>query len=65
MLALIRRQRFWYYPPMLMLALFATGRIVAGGAHGAPPLPERFVPELLFVGLLYLAARVTEVPRAA
>lgn len=65
LLALIRGQRIWYYPPMMMLALFAIGRIVAGAAHGAPPLPERFVPELVFVALLYLAARSTGAPRKA
>ena len=65
LLALIRRQRFWYYPPMMMLGMFAIGRIVAGGVHGAPLLPERFVPELVFVGLLYLAARTTGTPRDA
>ncbi|MDP5104239.1 MAG: hypothetical protein NWP98_09970 [Erythrobacter sp.] len=63
MLALIRKQRMWYYPPMMMFGLFAIGRIVASALHGAPPLPERFVPELVFVGLLYLAARATEAPR--
>jgi hypothetical protein len=65
LLALFRRERFWYYPPMMMLGLFAIGRIVAGGVHGAPPLPERFIPELLFVGLLYIAARTTGTPRDA
>jgi len=65
LLALIRRQRFWYYPPMMMLGVFAIGRIVAGGVHGAPPLPERFIPELVFVALLYLAARTTDTPREA
>ncbi|MCL9998611.1 MAG: hypothetical protein NBV68_04465 [Erythrobacter sp.] len=64
-LALIRRQRIWYYPPMLMLGLFAVGRIVAGTAHGAPHLPERYGPELVFVGLLYLASRSTAGPREA
>lgn len=65
LLALIRRQRIWYYPPMLMLGLFAVGRIVAGTIHGAPHLPERYGPELVFVGLLYLASRVTAGPREA
>jgi hypothetical protein len=65
LLALIRRQRFWYYPPMMMFGLFAIGRIVAGTMHGAPLLPERFIPELVFVALLYLAARVTAAPRDA
>lgn len=65
LMALVRRERFWYYPPMMMLGLFAIGRIVAGVVHGAPPLPERFVPELGFVVLLYLAARTTGTPREA
>lgn len=65
LLALIRRQRSWYYPPMMTFGLLALGRIVAGTLHGAPLLPERFIPELLFVGLLYLAARTTGAPRDA
>lgn len=65
LLALIRGQRFWYYPPMMMLGLFAIGRMVAGAVHGAPPLPERFIPELVFVVLLYLVARTTGARREA
>lgn len=63
-LGLIRRQRVWYYPPMIILGVLALGRIIAGVAHGAPPLPERFVPELVFVVLLLLAARSVEDLRA-
>lgn len=65
LLALIRKERFWYYPPMMIFGVLAFGRIVAGVAFGAPHLPERFIPELIFVGLLYLAARDTAAPRAA
>ncbi len=65
LLALIRRQRIWYYPPMVMLGLFAIGRIGAGTLHGAPLLPGRFIPELVFVALLYLAARATGAQRDA
>ncbi|MBA4761008.1 hypothetical protein [Sphingomonas sp.] len=65
LLALIRKERFWYYPPMMILGFLALGRIVAGVALGAPHLPERFIPELIFVGLLFLAARNTDAPRAA
>lgn len=65
LLALIRKQRSWYYPPMMLIGLFAVGRIVAGVAHGAPFLPERFVPELIFVALLYGAARAVGSPREA
>jgi hypothetical protein len=65
MLGLIRKERMWFYPPMLIFGVLALGRIVAGLAHGAPLLPERFVPELIIVGLLLLAARSVEAPRAA
>lgn len=65
MLGLIRKQRMWFYPPMLIFGVLTLGRIVAGLAHGAPLLPERFVPELIIVGLLLLAARSVEAPRAA
>lgn len=56
-IALVRKERVWYYPPMMIFGFLALGRIVAGMAHGAPALPERFIPELLFVGLLFLASR--------
>lgn len=65
LLALIRRQHFWYYPPMMILGFLALGRIVAGTMHGAPLLPGRFIAELVFVVLLYLAAQVTGKPRNA
>jgi hypothetical protein len=56
-LALLRRQRFWYYPPMMIFGILAIGRIVASAVHGAPHLPERYIPELIFVVMLYLASR--------
>ena len=56
-LALLRRQRFWYYPPMMIFGILAIGRIVASAVHGAPHLSERYIPELIFVGMLYLASR--------
>lgn len=57
LLALIRKERLWYYPPMMIFGSLAIGRVVASAAHGAPHLPERYIPELIFVGLLYLASR--------
>lgn len=63
LLALIRRERFWYYPPMMIFGCLAIGRLVAGAAHGAPPLPERIVPELAFAGILFLASRSAANPR--
>lgn len=63
LLALIRKERLWYYPPMMIFGFLAIGRIFAGAAHGAPALPERFVPELVLVALLFLAARAAGAPR--
>ena len=56
-LAVIRRERFWYYAPMLMFFFLGLGRLIAGTAHGAAFMPERFIPEFIFVGLLYLSSR--------
>lgn len=59
LLGLIRKERSWFYPPMMLFGFFALGRIAATLLHGAPLHPERLVPELAFTGLLYLAARQT------
>lgn len=58
-LGLIRRERVWFYPAMMLFGFFALGRIAATLLHGAPVHPERLLPELAFTGLLYLAARQT------
>lgn len=65
LLGLIRKERVWYYPPILIFGVLAFGRIMATVLHGAPFLPERIVPELVFAGLLFLAARSVGVPREA
>lgn len=59
LLGIFRKERRWFYPPMMLFGFFALGRIAATGLHGAPVHPERLVPELAFVGLIYLAARQT------
>lgn len=55
-MALLRGERVWYYPPILMFFFLGVGRVVAGTAHGAAFLPERFIPEFVFAGLLYLSS---------
>ncbi|MEL6237889.1 MAG: hypothetical protein AAFQ90_04765 [Pseudomonadota bacterium] len=55
-IGVIRRERVWYYPPMLMFFFLGLGRFVAGTVHGAAFMPERFIPEFVFVGLLYLSS---------
>ncbi|MEL7218060.1 MAG: hypothetical protein AAGK01_06475 [Pseudomonadota bacterium] len=57
LIALFRKERVWYYPPVMIFVFLALGRIVAGAAHGAPHLPERFIPEVVFAGLIFLASR--------
>ena len=54
--AVIRREKFWFYPPMLMFFFLGLGRLIAGLVHGAAFMPERFVAEFAFVGLLYLSS---------
>ncbi|MBX9662093.1 hypothetical protein [Novosphingobium sp.] len=58
-LGLIRKERIWFYPAMMLFGFFALGRIAATLLQGAPTHPERLVPELVFTGLLYIAARQT------
>jgi len=57
LLGLLRKERAWFFPPMMLFGFFALGRIVAATFHGAPFQVERVIPELVFVGLLYLASR--------
>lgn len=54
-IALRRRERLWYYPPIMMFVFLGVGRVVAT-VHGAAFLPERFIPEFAFAGLLYLSS---------
>ncbi len=63
-LGLVRKERVWFYPAMMLFGFFALGRIAATLFHGAAVYPERLIPELVFVALLYLAARqMTETSR--
>jgi hypothetical protein len=57
LLGLIRKERIWFYPPMMLFGIFALGRIAATLLHGAPAHPERVLAEFLFAGLLFLASR--------
>ena len=64
LIAVIRRESVWYYPPMLLFFFLGMGRLVSGAAHGAAFLPERFIPEFVFVVLLFIASR-SAAPRTA
>lgn len=65
LLGLIRKERAWFFPPMMLFGFFALGRIVAAVGHGAPFLADRVVPELAFVGLLFLASRQAQAQQPA
>ena len=55
-IGMIRRERIWFYPPMMLFFFLAIGRITAGLVHGAPLDPSRFVVEFVITGLIFLAS---------
>lgn len=57
LIALITAKRVWYYPPMMLLAVTAVGRIVAWLVHDAAPAIEMIAPEVIITCLLLLASR--------
>lgn len=61
--ALIRRERFWYYPPIMIFFFLAVGRTVAGLVHGAPLLLDRVIVEFIITALLFLASRYAAEPQ--
>ena len=61
LISLFRKERFWFYAPIMMFFFLGLGRFVASVAHGAPLLAERFIPEFIFALLLYLS--LLAVPR--
>ncbi|MEO1730296.1 MAG: DUF4345 family protein [Pseudomonadota bacterium] len=64
LISLFRKERFWLYAPMMMFFFLGLGRLVAGLAHGAAFMPERFVAEFVFVLLLYLSSRAVASPES-
>ena len=55
LIALITQRRVWYYPPILLLAITALGRIVAWLIHDAALAGPQIMVELV-VGCILLAA---------
>ena len=55
-IAVIRRERVWFYPAMMLFFFLGVGRVVAGLLHGAPLDPTRFIVEFAITGLLFLAS---------
>lgn len=57
LIALITELRSWYYPPMMLLAITAVGRIVAWLLHGATLAVSQIMVEVTVALILLLASR--------
>ena len=57
LIALITRTRSWYYPPVMLLLIAATGRLIAWLVHGAAFVPETIAFEVVVAALLLIASR--------
>lgn len=57
LIALITQTRSWYYPPVMLLLIAATGRLIAWLVHGAAFVPETIVFEVVVASLLLIASR--------
>ena len=57
LIALISERRSWYYPPMMLLAITALGRIVAWLLHDATLSVSQIMVEVVVALILLLASR--------
>jgi len=57
LIALISEHRSWYYPPMMLLAITALGRIVAWLLHDATLAVSQIMTEVVVAIILLLASR--------
>ena len=57
LIALIIERRSWYYPPMMLLAITALGRIVAWLLHDATFAVSQISVEVVVALILLLASR--------
>ena len=57
MIGLTTRTRSWYYPPVMLLLIAATGRLIAWLVHGAAFVPETIAFEVVVAALLVIASR--------
>lgn len=56
-IALQTNRSVWLYPPIMLLVLAATGRVIAWLAHGASLPFDMIVVELVVAGFLIVLAR--------
>ena len=57
LIAVVTRVRTWFYPPVMLLLIAATGRLVAWLVHGAAFVPQVIVFEVTVALLLLIASR--------
>ena len=57
LIAVVTRNRTWFYPPTMLLLLAATGRLVALIAHDASFALQQIVFEVVVAVVLLIASR--------
>lgn len=57
LIAVIAGRRLWYYPPVMLLAITALGRILAWLLHDAALAVDMIIPEIVVAALLLFASR--------
>ncbi len=57
LIAVVTRSRTWFYPPVMLLLIAATGRLVAWLVHGAAFALQMIVFEVAVAALLLIASR--------
>jgi len=57
LIALVSGRRSWYYPPIMLLALTATGRILAWLVHDAALAADLIALEIIIATILLVASR--------
>ncbi len=56
-IALVSKQRIWYYPAIMLLVLAALGRLAAWSMHGAALAVPQITVEVLVALLLWYASK--------
>ena len=57
LLGVVTGRRLWFYPPIMLLLLAATGRVLAWALHGAAFVATSILFEVVVGVLLVMAAR--------
>ena len=57
LIAVVTRTRSWFYPPVMLLLIAATGRLVAWLVHGASFAGQAIIFEVAVAALLLIASR--------